>query len=112
MVRRKSLELTELMMQLVRSKDSLNELECITPKEGKLRGSQVAFRHQHGYAIAQCLIEAGVVIDFRSPDILRFGVNPLYTRFEDIWAATNKLQQVVESEQYRDPKYQHRAQVT
>ena len=39
----------------------------------------------------QALIAHGVIGDFRPPDVLRFGLTPLYLRFEDVWRAVETL---------------------
>ena len=65
-----------------------------------------------GYAIVQALIERRVIGDFRAPDILRFGVAPLYTRFVDVWDAVDRLKDVLESGQWREPRFSVRAAVT
>ena len=49
-----------------------------SPRDPDARGSQISFRHPEGYAVMQALIARGVVGDFRAPDILRFGITPLY----------------------------------
>jgi kynureninase len=33
------------------------------------------------------VIERGVIVDFRGPDVIRFGLSPLPTRFLDVWDA-------------------------
>ncbi|MHB8507467.1 MAG: kynureninase [Candidatus Dormibacteria bacterium] len=82
-----------------------------SPREGA-RGSQVALRHEMGYPIMRALVERGVIGDFRSPDILRFGFAPLYTSFADIHAAVEVLIEVMESGAYRLPAYGARVAVT
>lgn len=42
------------------------------------RGSHVALSHEHGYAIVQALIARGIIGDFRRPNVMRFGIAPLY----------------------------------
>jgi kynureninase len=66
-------------------------LELLTPREAGLRGSQIAFRCEDAAELMPALIGQGVIGDFRPPDVLRFGLTPLYTRFEDVWAAANAL---------------------
>ena len=44
----------------------------------------------------QALIARGIIGDFRSPDILRFGFAPLYTRFVDAWDAAAALAEIFE----------------
>jgi kynureninase len=60
----------------------------------------------------QALIARGVIGDFRAPDVLRFGITPLYTRFTDVWDAVEILRQVLESGEWRDGRFGERAAVT
>lgn len=88
------------------------ELEPITPADPVARGSQLSFRHPDAYALCQTLIEAGVVGDFRAPDVLRFGITPLYTRFADIWTAVDRIADILATNSWREPRFQVRAKVT
>jgi kynureninase len=72
----------------------------------------VSFRHPEGYAIMQALIARGVIGDFRAPDILRFGLTPLYLRYADIAQAVSILETVLRTEAWRAPEYQVRQAVT
>ena len=76
------------------------------------RGSQVSFSHPDGYAIVQALIARGVIGDFRAPDILRFGLAPLYLSHADIWRAVAALRDVMDSRAWDDPRFARRAAVT
>jgi kynureninase len=112
-LRRKSLALTDLFIQLVPQRCAGHDLDAVTPREPAQRGSQVSFsRHDGGYAIVQALIARGVVGDFRAPDILRFGFTPLYLRFVDVWDAVEHLRQVLESSEWRQERFNQRAAVT
>ena len=85
----------------------------LTPRDPKVRGSQVSFTRAEGaYAIMQALIARNVIGDFRAPDMLRFGVTPLYTRFVDIWDAVEHLRDVLASGEWRDARFGQRAAVT
>jgi kynureninase len=41
-----------------------------------------------------------VLADFREPDILRLGLSPLYTTFEGIWTAVDRIRRCVEGGRY------------
>ncbi len=110
-VRAKSLAMTDLFMDLVDERLP-GVFEHVTPKEHDRRGSQVALRHPEGYGIIQSLIEVGVIGDFRAPDICRFGFTPLYLRFVDLYDAVDRLEQVMESKSYLDPRFAVRNAVT
>ena len=60
----------------------------------------------------QALIARGVTPDFRAPDILRFGITPLYTSFEDIWNAVQHLRQVMQGSEWNAKQFQTRNKVT
>jgi kynureninase len=112
-LRRKSLALADLFMQLVQERCAGHGLRCITPREHAQRGSQVSLtRGEGGYAIVQALIARGVVGDFRAPDVLRFGFTPLYTRFVDVWMAVEHLYQVLDTQEWQQARFNKKAAVT
>ena len=112
-LRHKSIALAEQFIALVEARCAGYDLTLVTPRQGAERGSQVGFAHPtDGYAIMQALIARDVVGDFRAPDILRFGLTPLYTRFVDVWDAVDRLEQVLRNGEWRHPRFQVRAAVT
>ncbi len=74
----------------------------ITTDDPARRGSHIAYAHPEGYAIVRTLIVRGVIGDFRKPDVLRFGLTPLYLGFEDVWRAVEVLAEVMEAEAWRN----------
>ena len=112
-LRQKSIALAEQFIALVEARCAAYDLTLVTPRQSAERGSQVGFAHPtDGYAIMQALIARDVVGDFRAPDILRFGLTPLYTRFVDVWDAVDRLEQVLRNGEWRQPRFQVRAVVT
>jgi kynureninase len=109
-LRAKSLGLTELFM--ARAEALLPELEIVTPRDTALRGSQVAFRHPEGYAIAQAMIARGAIGDFRAPDVMRFGFAPAYLAYAEVWDAAEMLAECVRGEVWREPRFRQRHAVT
>jgi len=121
-LREKSLALTSLFIELVEQRCAGLGLALATPREDVLRGSQVSFaRDEGGYEVMQALIARGVIGDFRagdpaasvaSPDLLRFGFTPLYTRFVDVWDAVEHLHAVLMTGEWREARFAARAAVT
>lgn len=111
-VRNKSVALGELLIEQVESSEELAALQLISPRSAVLRGSQVSFAHPDGFAIMQALIAAGVIGDFREPDVLRFGLTPLYLRYVDVFDAVDRLRRIVADKVYLADEYQHRSTVT
>jgi kynureninase len=60
----------------------------------------------------RALIDRGVIGDFRTPDLMRFGFAPVYTRYVDVWDAVEVLQQVVTAREFERPEYATRLAVT
>lgn len=110
-VRAKSLALTDLFIELVEARLP-GVFEVVTPREHARRGSQVALRHAEAYGVVRAVADAGVIGDFRDPDIARFGFTPLYLRYVDVYDAVERLAGVMERGGYRDERYAVRAAVT
>ena len=111
-LRTKSLALTSLFMDLVSQRLAGHPLTLITPEDPELRGSHVSYRHPEGYAVMQALIANGVVGDYREPEVLRFGITPLYVGYLDVWDAVETLRWVLDEELWRAPEFQTRGAVT
>jgi kynureninase len=60
----------------------------------------------------QALIAAGVIGDFRAPDILRFGFTPLFIDATDVDAAIRTLSRLMADNSWDRPEYKRRAKVT
>jgi kynureninase len=93
-LRAKSIALTAFMQQLIEA--HLPELvEIITPKRPEQRGCQLSLRIARPAAEARrCqeeLTAAGVIGDWREPDVLRLAPIPLYNSFADVFAAVDIL---------------------
>ena len=87
-------------------------LRLVTPRAHDQRGSQISFAHPDGYAIMQALIAQGVIGDFRAPDILRFGITPLFVGEAEIDGAIAALSQIMASGSWDRPEFKARAKVT
>ncbi len=110
-VREKSMRLGDLFIALVEaSLPGVFALAC--PRVAAARGSQVSFRHPNAYAIVQALIAAGLVGDFRSPDVARFGLAPLYLGYTDVFEAVERICRVMKQESWREARFSQRLAVT
>ena len=108
----KSQALCDLFIDRVEARCAGHDLELVTPRDPKARGSHVSFRHPHAYALMQALIARGVIGDFREPDVIRFGFAPLYNGFADAWRGAEALARVLESRAWDDTAFRVRARVT
>ena len=106
-LREKSITQTEYLIFLF--EERLKELgfKLGSPRDAGQRGSHVSLRHPEAYRICQALISPlpdenapTVIPDFRSPDNIRLGIAPLYTRYQDIYRALERLGQIVQEKIY------------
>jgi kynureninase len=109
-IRARSIALTSRFIAAVEA--NCPDLTLVTPRDPQARGSQVSFAHAQGYAIMQALIARGVIGDFRAPDILRFGVTPLYIGEAEIDRAADILTEVMATRAWDRPEFHARAKVT
>ena len=82
-IRRKSIELTEFATTLI--DEELPTCSVGSPRTATQRGSHVALVHPEARTLSKRLIDAQVVVDFRTPDVIRLGLSPLTTKFTDVY---------------------------
>jgi kynureninase len=94
-IRRKSIGLTEYAIALI--DDWLAPLGSSvgSPRAASRRGSHVALVHPQARTLSRRLIEDGVVVDFRTPDVIRLGLSPLTTRFTDVYDALDRVRRML-----------------
>ena len=66
-----------------------------SPRDPARRGAHVTLASPSAWQLTQALVDRGVVPDFRTPDRVRLGPAPLYTRFVDVWDAMDRFRQVL-----------------
>jgi kynureninase len=108
----KSKALCQLLIKLVEEKNSRHGLKLSGSRDMARRGSHVSFHCPEGYAVMQALIAQGVIGDFRMPDIIRFGITPLYTSFADIWDAAAILSRILDEKLWNRPEFLAKKAVT
>jgi len=84
-LRQKSVALTGYLEFLLEENAS-PKFSIITPRESTLRGAQISLRiPDKGKAFCEELATAGVIGDWREPDILRVAPVPLYNSYQDVY---------------------------
>jgi kynureninase len=83
-LRAKSERLTSYMEFLLKQADS-KEFQIITPSDPAQRGAQLSLRiNMNGREVYDSLTKAGIICDWREPDVIRVAPVPLYNSFLDV----------------------------
>jgi kynureninase len=97
-LREKSILLTGFLQQLIEGLLP-GLVEIITPAAGDERGCQLSLRiAKPAHEARRCherLAAAGVIGDWREPDILRLAPAPLYNSYSDVFAAADFLSRAI-----------------
>jgi kynureninase len=72
-------------------------VEVITPREPAARGAQLSLRHDGAQALVARLSAAGVVADYRAPDLLRVAPVALYNTVDEVERFAAILRRTLES---------------
>lgn len=79
-------------------------LTTSTPRDPRARGCHVAVHHPDAAnLVAELSRDHAVVADVRPPDIIRFGLSPLTTRFVDVWDGLETVHALITSPRERRP---------
>ena len=108
--RKKAQDITQLFIEEIESLGL--DLELISPRNPSLRSSQVSFRTRYAYEKMQALIDHQVIGDYREPDIMRFGFNPLFNNESQAIIAAQKLNFIIKENMWKNKKYTKRKLVT
>ena len=89
--------LGELLVALADAWLAPHGVALASPRDPARRGCHVTLAHPHAWQLTQALVDRGVVPDFRTPDRVRLGPAPLYTRFVDVWDAMDRFRAVLDA---------------
>jgi len=86
-LRKKSISLTSYLEFLLRSIENYNEhFTIITPTNTDERGCQLSLlMKKNGKKVFSKITKAGVIADWREPDVIRVAPVPLYNTFEEVY---------------------------
>ena len=108
--RQQAQKITQLFIEEIESFEL--DLELVSPRNPDLRNSQVSFRTKNAYEKMQALIELQVIGDYREPDIMRFGFNPLFNNEGHAIEAAKRLSSIIKDSLWKNKKYTKRNLVT
>lgn len=94
-LRAKSLAMTAYLERLIGALAS-DRITCLTPTDPEARGCQLSLRIDgDAREVFDRLVAAGVVGDFRAPDVIRASPVPLYNGYADCWRFAAELGRIV-----------------
>ncbi|MBC5774439.1 kynureninase [Pontibacter sp. KCTC 32443] len=75
-------------------------LEMITPTDPKARGCQISILvKKNARELFSKLMEAGIIVDYREPNVIRVAPTPLYNSFEEVYRFSEILHECLEDHQ-------------
>lgn len=84
-LRKKSLKLTAYLEYLL-DRIQNDRISIITPRNPEQRGAQLSIQVKNAdKSLFEVLTQAGVIADWREPDVIRVAPVPLYNSFEDVY---------------------------
>jgi kynureninase len=90
-IRAKAVALTEMVVALHDAWLVPLGFSLGSPRDPARRGGHVTICRSDARELSAALIEAGVLVDFRTPDAIRIGLSPLPASFTEVWDAMAKI---------------------
>ncbi len=94
-LRRKSLALTDFLLARIDTELAPHGVTVVMPRGHLSRGGHLALAHPDAWRLCSALKAAGVVPDFRAPDLIRLAPSPLYTSFAECAEAIARLKHIL-----------------
>jgi kynureninase len=94
-LRARSVALTELLVTLWAEWLEPLGFGLASPRDPAARGGHVSLAHPEASRVSRALVAAGVVPDFRPPNLVRLCPAPAYTRFAEVWDALDRMRRLV-----------------
>jgi len=107
-IRKKAVEQSEFLLELVQRFLIGHGFSLKSPVDPEKRGAQVTLAHPDAWPIVQALRSRKVIVDFRRPDAIRFGLASLYITYAEIHRAVAELVEIMETGEYQ--KYPRKIQ--
>ena len=101
-IRKKSLQLTAYLMDLIESELAAYSFTIANPKQDDERGGHVLLLHPEAARICRALKANGIIPDFRNPNGIRIAPVALYNTFEEVWQMVHILKTIMEKESYKN----------
>ena len=111
-LRKKYVQLSELFIHLMFQACEQYGFQLASPTEASQRAGHVAFSHPKGHAIYQAIKRKQIISDFRTPNILRFGITPMYLRYVDMYDVVMAIREVMETRDWDRAEFKIRATIT
>lgn len=100
-IRRKSMAMTGWFVELVETHLGDLGARVVGPRDPSRRGSHVAVAHPEAWQLTQALRDEGVIVDFRTPELVRFGFSPLVNSFADLARAIETTESILRDGRHR-----------
>jgi kynureninase len=100
-IRKKSLKITQYLMDLIEYELSGFGFIIRNPKEDDKRGGHVYLEHPEAARICKALKEKKVIPDFRKPNGIRLAPVALYNTYEEVWNSVQLLKTIMKEKLYK-----------
>jgi len=91
----KAMALTDMVVDLVDAWLVPLGASLASPRQAARRGGHVTVRCSDARATADRMTAAGVVPDFRNPDLIRLGLSPLTTSYTEAWTGLAVMRDII-----------------
>jgi kynureninase len=108
-IRQKSLEMTTLLMDLVKQELKDEGIQIVNPQEANRRGGHIALMHPDAARICKALKDNGIVPDFRAPNVIRLAPTALYNTYSEVFEVVEVLTKIMKNKEYE--KYENKREV-